>query len=56
MFNLRDPMLTDSTKFSVIPFSYANMVFAVQPVGTAIGANTRMVSAALHGQVHSISQ
>lgn len=44
-------MLTDPTRFSVIPFSYANMVFAMQPVGTS----TRMVSAELHDQVHSIN-
>ena len=45
MLNLRDPtVVTDPTDFLV---SHPNMVFAMQPVGTAIGADTGIASLAV---------
>jgi len=47
MLHLRDPKVTDPTDFLVYPLSHPNMVFAMQPVGTATGAETGIASAAV---------
>ena len=45
MLHLRDPKVADPTGFLVYPLSHPNMVFTVQPPGTAVGADTGIAPA-----------
>ena len=44
MLNLRDPRETNPTQSLAYPLSHADIVFAVKPTSTAIGASARRVS------------